>query len=179
MPRVRQMRNCHAVSDPAMEEAPYETVSLPMLERLGLGSARPSDTAILKLPHPLRADELTARALASFGSTEGQQRRRDREACRTRSGNRWHVGMKMHIVVDTASALVPRGATTQAIGLDLTHPIEVIRHQFGLIESEFRELRENAMHVITLAALQCLCVVRRHLRQDFVYRGEIERFHGG
>jgi IS5 family transposase len=56
--RVHLMQNWCALSDPAMEEALYEIVSLRAFARLSLGEAIPDETTILNFRHLLEANEL-------------------------------------------------------------------------------------------------------------------------
>ncbi len=114
------------LSDPAMEEALYDSTSIRNFAKLSLtrGSI-PDETTILNFRHLLEAHDIAADALEAVNllladqgitvrkgtiidatiieapsSTKNATGARDPEMHQTKKGNQWHFGMKAHIGVD-------------------------------------------------------------------------------
>jgi IS5 family transposase len=131
MLRIHLMQQWFGLSDPAMEEALWETPLLRHFARIGHGfETVPDATTICKFRHLLERHEigkalfdamaelLTERGLllrtgtivdatliAAPPSTKNAARARDPEMRQTKKGNQWHFGMKAHIGVDAESGL--------------------------------------------------------------------------
>ena len=125
MLRVYFLQQWYGYSDPGMEDAVYDNVSLHCFASLQPGQA-PNETTICKFRHPLEHPELTKkllelsrRHLAARGilvqdgtivdaaiitapsSTKNKASARGPEMKSTKKGNTWHFGMKAHIGTDT------------------------------------------------------------------------------
>ncbi|CAA2110504.1 IS5 family transposase [Variovorax paradoxus] len=143
MLRVHLMQNWFALSDPAMEEALYESASLRTFAGLGL-EAIPDETTILNFRHLLEASDLAedifkqvnahlarkglllkrgcivdATIIAAPSSTKNESGERDPEMHQTKKGNQWHFGMKARIGVDADLGLVHAVTTTAANEADV------------------------------------------------------------
>jgi len=138
MLRIYFMQQWFNLSDPAMEEALYDSASMRSFAGLDLADdAVPDETTILNFRHLLEQHRLTEAMFAEVGallaerrlilrrgtivdatiieapsSTKNAQQSRDPEMSHTRKRNTWHFGMKVHV-----------GA--QAHGLPLVHSVAV------------------------------------------------------
>ena len=144
MLRVHLMQNWFGYSDPAMEEALYETTILRQFAGLSLERIR-DETTILNFRRLLEKHELAAGILAVINgylgdrglslrqgtivdatlinapsSTKNKDGKRDPEMHQTKKGNQWHFGMKAHIGVDADSGLVHSVVGTAANVNDVT-----------------------------------------------------------
>lgn len=61
-----------------------------------------------------------ATIIAARSSTKNRKGERDPEMHKTRKGNEWHFGMKLHIGVDEAFGLIHDMATTPTSAHDIT-----------------------------------------------------------
>lgn len=140
MLRVHLMQQWFGLSDPAMEEALWETPLLRHFAGIELGTEPiPDETTILHFRHLLERHELgkalfdemasllserglllregtmvDATLIAAPPSTRNRERRRDPEMSQTKKGNQWHFGMKLHIGADVQSGLSHSGEISTA-----------------------------------------------------------------
>jgi IS5 family transposase len=144
MLRVHLMQNWFGYSDPAMEEALYETTILRQFAGLNLERI-PDETTILNFRRLLEKHELAAGILAVINgylgdrglslrqgtivdatlinapsSTKNKDGKRDPEMHQTKKGNQYYFGMKAHIGVDDESGLVHGVVGTAANVADVT-----------------------------------------------------------
>ena len=146
MLRIHFLQQWFNLSDPAMEEALYDT---PMFrEFVGLDAGEdnlPDESTILRFRHLLEAHDLSLQILATVNatlaakglllksgtvvdatliaapsSTKNSSGERDPEMHQTKKGNQWHFGMKAHIGVDADSGLVHTVVGTAANVNDVT-----------------------------------------------------------
>ena len=142
--RVHLLQNWFGYSDPAMEEALYETTILRQFSGLRLERI-PDETTILNFRRLLENNELAAGILAVINgylgdrglslrqgtivdatlinapsSTKNKDGKRDPEMHQTKKGNQYYFGMKAHIGVDEASGLVHSVVGTPANVADVT-----------------------------------------------------------
>lgn len=140
MLRLHLLQHWFNLSDPAAEEALYESVSMRRFVGIDLGHEPvPDETTILNFRHLLERHNLgqalferVNRHLASCGlrvaggtivdatiiaapsSTKNADRARDPEMHQTRKGQQWYFGMKLHIGVDSRTKLIHSMTTTAA-----------------------------------------------------------------
>lgn len=151
MLRVHLMQNWFTLSDPAMEEALYETASMRRFAALKLSEPIPDETTILNFRHMLEEYDLAqdilkqvnallarkglllkrgsivdATIIAAPSSTKNSSGERDPEMHQTKKGNQWHFGMKAHIGVDADSGLVHTVTTTAASEADVNHVADLL-----------------------------------------------------
>ena len=144
MLRIHLLQNWYTLSDPAMEEALYETTPLRVFAKLSLNGAIPDETTILNFRRLLEENELApeilarvnghlsrkgvmlkrgsivdATIIAAPSSTKNKDQARDPEMHQTKKGNQYYFGMKAHIGVDADSGLVHTVATTAANEADV------------------------------------------------------------
>ncbi|MDZ4189283.1 MAG: IS5 family transposase [Hydrogenophaga sp.] len=146
MLRIHFLQQWFNLSDPAMEEALYDT---PMFrEFVGLDAGEdnlPDESTILRFRHLLEAHDLSlqiqatvnatltakglllksgtvvdATLIAAPSSTKNSSGERNPELHQTKKGNQWHFGMKAHIGVDAESGLVHTVVGTAANVNDVT-----------------------------------------------------------
>jgi IS5 family transposase len=133
MLRVHLMQNGFCYSDPAMEEALYETTILRQSARLSLEHI-PDETTILNFRRLLEKHELAAGTLAVINgylgdrglslrqdtivdatlinapsSTKNKDGKRDPEMYQTKKGQQYYFGITAHIGMDAESGLVHSG----------------------------------------------------------------------
>jgi IS5 family transposase len=144
MLRVHLMQNWFGYSDPAMEEALYETTILRQFAGLSLERI-PDETTILNFRRLLEKHELATGILAVINgylgdrglslrqgtivdatlinapsSTKNEDGKRDPEMHQTKKGNQYYFGMKAHIGADAESGLVHSVVGTAANVADVT-----------------------------------------------------------
>lgn len=144
MLRVHLMQNWFGYSDPAMEEALYETTILRQFSGLSLERI-PDETTILNFRRLLEKHELAtgilgvinsylgdrglslrqgnivdATLICAPSSTKNEDRKRDPEMHQTKKGNQYYFGAKAHIGVDDDSGLVHSVVVTAANVADVT-----------------------------------------------------------
>ena len=146
MLRIHFLQQWFNLSDPAMEEALYDTPMFREFAGLDMGEDHlPDESTILRFRHLLEAHQLSVQILATVNatltakglllkqgtvvdatliaapsSTKNQDGERDPEMHQTKKGNQWHFGMKAHAGVDADSGLVHSVATTAANAHDVT-----------------------------------------------------------
>ena len=145
MVRIHCVQLCYNLSDPAMEDALYDSVAVQRFAGLATRGPRPDETTILNFRHLLERhdlgqdlmDEITrhlaaqgvrlragtivdATILDASASTKNRAQARDPEMHQVKKGNQWYFGMKAHIGVDAATGLVHSVATTAANVADIT-----------------------------------------------------------
>ena len=146
MLRIHFLQQWFNLSDPAMEEALYDTPMFREFAGLDMGEDHlPDESTILRFRHLLEAHNLSVQILATVNatltakglllkqgtvvdatliaapsSTKNQDGERDPEMHQTKKGNQWHFGMKAHAGVDADSGLVHSVATTAANAHDVT-----------------------------------------------------------
>ncbi len=140
MLRIHCLQHVFNLSDPAAEEAIYDSNAMRAFVGINLGrEAAPDETTILKFRHLLERHDLGARIFQEIqahledmglflrkgtivdatiieapSSTKNKAKARDPEMKQTKKGNEWHFGMKAHIGVDHQSKLVHSIVATAA-----------------------------------------------------------------
>jgi IS5 family transposase len=131
MLRVYFMQQWFTLSDPAMEEAFFDTPLYREFAKVEELSRVPDESTILRFRHRLEKHKLTEQILATVNellthsglllktgtvvdatliaaptSTKNKDKARDPEMHSSKKGNQWYFGMKAHIGVDAESGLV-------------------------------------------------------------------------
>lgn len=146
MLRIHFLQQWFNLSDPAMEEALYDTPMFREFAGLDMGEDNlPDESTILRFRHLLERHNLSLQILATVNatlsakglllksgtvvdatliaapsSTKNSSGERDPEMHQTKKGNQWHFGMKAHIGVDADSGLVHTVIGTAANVNDVT-----------------------------------------------------------
>ena len=140
MLRIHFLQHWFNLSDPAVEEALYDSRAMREFVGIDLGrEAAPDETTVCKFRHLLEAYELGPQILATVNahlaamgykvttgtivdatiisapsSTKNRDRERDPEMHQVRKGNAWHFGMKAHIGVDSRNKIIHSVIATPA-----------------------------------------------------------------
>jgi IS5 family transposase len=145
MLRIHFLQHWYALSDPAMEEALYDTAAMRRFAQLGGLDEVPDETTILNFRRLLETHDVARKILtkvnahlarkglslrsgtivdatiiAAPSSTKNRDGERDPEMHQTKKGNQWYFGMKAHIGVDDDSGLVHHVECTAANAADVT-----------------------------------------------------------
>jgi IS5 family transposase len=144
MLRIYFMQQWYGLSDPAMEDALYDSESMRRFADIDLEvDAVPDETTILNFHHLLEKHNLmekvfekTQQYLSDKGlllregtivdatiinapsSTKNRDRSRDKEMHQTKKGSQWYCGMKAHVGTDMKRGLVHRIMITDASAHD-------------------------------------------------------------
>jgi IS5 family transposase len=140
MLRIYFLQNWFNLSDPAVEEALYDVISMRDFVGIDLGlEPAPDETTILRFRHLLERHGLGKRLFEEVGrhlqaqgvkistgtivdatiisapsSTKNKTGERDPEMRQTKKGNQWHFGMKAHIGTDSKTKLIHSVSVTGA-----------------------------------------------------------------
>jgi len=140
MLRIYFLQHWFNLSDPAVEEALYESVSMRTFAGIDLGrESAPDETTVCKFRHLLEEHGLGKRIFEAVGahlqrqglkvssgtivdatiiaapsSTKNADGERDPEMHQTRKGKDWHFGMKAHVGVDKKTKLIHSVVATPA-----------------------------------------------------------------
>jgi IS5 family transposase len=154
MLRIYFMQQWFNLSDPAMEDALYDSESMRRCAGIDLTTDLvPDETTILRFRHLLEKHQLTAKLFAEVRklleekklllksgtivdatiiaappSTKNAAKERDPEMKQTRKGKQWHFGMKLHVGTDRRG-LVHSVATGPASQGDITRLDELLHGQ--------------------------------------------------
>ncbi|EBV3304297.1 IS5 family transposase [Salmonella enterica subsp. enterica serovar Enteritidis] len=157
MLRVHLMQNWFGYSDPAMEEALYETTILRHFSGLNLQRI-PDETTILNFRRLLEKNQLAGGILAVINgylgdrglslrqgtivdatlisapsSTKNKDGKRDPEMHQTKKGNQYYFGAKAHIGTDDESGLVHSVVVTAANVADVTQVDKLLHGEENVV----------------------------------------------
>jgi IS5 family transposase len=160
MLRVHLMQSWFGYSDPAMEEALYETTILRQFAGLSLERI-PDETTILNFRRLLEKHELAGGILAVINgylgdrglslrqgtivdatlinapsSTKNKDGKRDPEMHQTKKGQQYYFGMKAHIGVDVQSGLVHSVVGTAANVADVTQVDKLLHGDENMVGAD-------------------------------------------
>jgi IS5 family transposase len=140
MLRIHFLQHWFNLSDPAVEEALYDSRAMRRFVGIDLGrEPAPDETTICKFRHLLEAHKLgeqlfalireylaeqglkvsrgtivDATIISAPSSTKNLRKERDPDMHQTRKGNQWYFGMKAHLGVDSRTKLIHSMAATAA-----------------------------------------------------------------
>lgn len=160
MLRVHLMQNWFGYSDPAMEEALYETTILRQFAGLSLERI-PDETTILNFRRLLEKHDLAVGILGVINgylsdrglslrqgtivdatlihapsSTKNREGKRDPEMHQTKKGNQYYFGAKAHIGVDVESGLVHHVHVTAANVADVTQVDKLLHGEENMVAAD-------------------------------------------
>ena len=153
MLRIHFLQQWYALSDPAVEEALYDSAAMRRFVGIDLGrEGAPDETTVCKFRHLLERHGLAqklfavvsehlkghgmklsqgtivdATIIAAPSSTKNRDKSRDPDMRQTKKGNQWHFGMKAHIGVDESTGLVHTVKSTAANVADVTQ-VDALLH---------------------------------------------------
>ena len=140
MLRIHFLQHWFNLSDPAVEEALYDSRAMRSFVGIDLGrEPAPDETTVCKFRHLLEAHNLGGQLFTLINeyleenglkvstgtivdatiidappSTKNKDKKRNQEMHQTKKGNQWYFGMKGHIGVDSQSKLIHSVAATAA-----------------------------------------------------------------
>ena len=140
MLRLHCLQQWFNLSDPAVEEALYDSRAMRQFVGIDLGREPvPDETTICKFRHLLEVHQIgeplfarirehltkhglqvsrgtivDATIISAPSSTKNRTKERDPEMHQTKKGNQWYFGMKAHIGVDSGTKLIHSVAATAA-----------------------------------------------------------------
>ena len=140
MLRIYFLQHWFSLSDPAVEEALYDSLALRRFVGIDLGrEPAPDETSVCRFRHLLEEHDLGSRVFEEVhrhleanglkvstgtivdatiinapSSTKNAAKARDPDMHQTRKGNQWYFGMKAHIGVDSRTKIIHAVAATAA-----------------------------------------------------------------
>ena len=140
MLRIYFLQQWFSLSDPAVEEALYDSLLMRHFARIDLGSEPvPDETTVCKFRHLLEKHSLGGAILEAVNVHLGEpwdedqhrhhrgcddhsradvdqerERERDPEMHQTKKGNQWYFGMKAHVGVDSETKIIHSAVVTAA-----------------------------------------------------------------
>jgi IS5 family transposase len=198
MLRLHFLQHWFNLSDPAVEEALYESISMRRFVGIDLGREPvPDETTILNFRHLLERHDLArelfervnaylasrglqvkggtildATIIAAPSSTKNKAQARDPEMRQTRKGQQWYFGMKLHVGVDSRTKLIHAMTTTAANVHDATVLGQLLHG------GETRVYGDQAYRGQKAAIRECAPEARDFTNRRYRHRGvvdEVER----
>jgi IS5 family transposase len=146
MLRIYFLQQWFNLSDPAVEEALYDSAVMRQFAGIDLGREPvPDETTVCKFRHLLEEHQLggemlkvvnrhlegkgvrittgtivDATIIHAPSSTKNREQKRDEEMHQTKKGNQWYFGMKAHVGVDSKTKLIHSVVATPANVADAT-----------------------------------------------------------
>jgi IS5 family transposase len=146
MLRIHFLQHWFNLSDPAVEEALYDSQAMRAFVGIDLGREPvPDETTVCRFRHLLEEQDLGRRLFEEVGrhlaakglkvatgtivdatiisapsSTKNAAKARDPEMHQTKKGNQWYFGMKAHLGVDSRTKLIHAATATPANVADST-----------------------------------------------------------
>lgn len=146
MLRIYFLQQWFNLSDPAVEEALYDSVVMRQFVGIDLGREPvPDETTVCKFRHLLEEHGLGGEMLETVNlhlqnkgvrittgtivdatiihapsSTKNREEKRDPEMHQTKKGNQWYFGMKAHVGVDSKTKIIHTAVATAANVADAT-----------------------------------------------------------
>ena len=146
MLRIYFLQQWFNLSDPAVEEALYDSVVMRQFAGIDLGREPvPDETTVCKFRHLLEEHGMGAQILHTVNqylqskgvkiatgtivdatiihapsSTKNREQKRDPEMHQTKKGKQWYFGMKAHVGVDSKTKLIHSAVATAANVADCT-----------------------------------------------------------
>ena len=146
MLRIYFLQQWFNLSDPAVEEALYDSVVLRQFAGIDLGQEPvPDETTVCKFRHLLEEHDLGGAMLETVNlhlqqkgvrittgtimdatiihapsSTKNREQKRDPEMHQTKKGKQWYFGMKAHVGVDSKTKIIHTAVVTAANVADAT-----------------------------------------------------------
>lgn len=174
MLRIYFVQQWFDLSDPAAEDAIYDSESIRRFVGVELGEDRvPDETTILRFRHLLEKHDLTEAIFAEVrslleekrmllkagtivdatiihapSSTKNKKGERDPEMKQTRKGNSWYFGMKVHTGTDT-KGLTHSLTVTDAAQADIKQMGELLHGEEGVVYGDQAYWKEDDRQAFT------------------------------
>ena len=190
MLRLYFLQHWFNLSDPAAEEALYDSEAMRRFARVELGEeAIPDETTILHFRHLLEQHQLPERLFAAVRglleqkglllkagtivdatiitaptSTKNATTQRDPEMRQTRKGNTWYFGMKVHVGTDRRG-IVHALTTTDAATADVTQLPQLLHGEERALYGDQAYWNEGDRQAAAAAGVRYRVNRRGHWRQ--------------
>jgi IS5 family transposase len=197
MLRIYFLQQWFNLSDPAVEEALYDSVVMRSFAGIDLGREPvPDETTVCKFRHLLEEHQLGGEMLETVNlhlqsrgvrittgtivdatiihapsSTKNREQRRDPEMHQTKKGNQWYFGMKAHVGVDSKTKMIHTAVATAANVADATVLPELLHGEETRVWGD--QAYQGQSEVIHRQAPQAQdCTHRRYRYKNRIDEGE-------
>ena len=198
MLRIYFLQQWFNLSDPAVEEALYDSAVMRSFVGIDLGNEPvPDETTVCKFRHLLEEHRLGGQMLEAVNlhlqskgvrittgtivdatiihaptSTKNREQKRDPEMHQTKKGNQWYFGMKTHVGVDSKTKLIHSALATPANVADATVLPELLHGEETRVWGD-QAYRGQADVIHESAPRAQDCTHRRYRYKDHI--DEVER----
>jgi transposase, IS5 family len=194
MLRIYFLQQWFNLSDPAVEEALYDSAVMRQFVGIDLGQeAVPDETTACKFRHLLEEHQLGERILGTVNlhlqtqgvriatgtivdatilhapsSTKNREQQRDPEMHQTKKGNQWYFGMKAHVGVDSKSKIIHTAVATAANVADSTVFPDLLHGEETRVWGD--QAYKGQSHVIK----ECAPAAQDHTHRRYRYKNGID-----
>jgi transposase, IS5 family len=194
MLRIYFLQQWFNLSDPAVEEALYDSALMRQFVGIDLGHEPvPDETTVCKFRHLLEEHQLGEKILGTINlhlqargvrittgtivdatilhaptSTKNRQQQRDPEMHQTKKGNQWYFGMKAHVGVDSKTKIIHTAVATAASVADPRVLPDLLHGE------ETRVWGDQAYRGQTEVIKQCAPLAQDHTHRRYRYKNGID-----
>ena len=189
MLRIYFLQQWFNLSDPAVEEALYDSVLMRQFAGIDLGQEPVRDeTTVCKFRHLLEEHArggamletvnlhlqskgvriqtgtiVDATIIHAPSSTKNREEKRDPEMHQTKKGKQWYFGMKAHVGVDIDEVQRAKNRTKSKVRSKVEHVFQMLKLKFGFVKVRYRGLKKNGNRLFAACALVNLFTARKKL----------------
>lgn len=194
MLRIYFLQQWFNLSDPAVEEALYDSVVMRQFVGIDLGREPvPDETTVCKFRHLLEQHQLGEKILGTINlhlqargvrittgtivdatilhaptSTKNREQQRDPEMHQTKKGNQWYFGMKAHVGVDSKTKIIHTAVATAANVADSRVLPDLLHGE------ETRVWGDQAYRGQTEVIKECAPLAQDHTHRRYRYKNGID-----
>ena len=194
MLRIYFLQQWFNLSDPAVEEALYDSAIMRQFVGIDLGREPvPDETTVCKFRHVLEEHQLGEQILGTVNlhlqgrgvrittgtivdatilhapsSTKNREQQRDPEMHQTKKGNQWYFGMKAHVGVDSKTKIIHTAVATAANVADSTVLPDLLHGE------ETRVWGDQAYKGQTQVIKECAPQAQDHTHRRYRYKNGID-----
>jgi transposase, IS5 family len=194
MLRIYFLQQWFNLSDPAVEEALYDSAVMRQFVGIDLGREPvPDETTVCKFRHLLEEHQLGEQILGTVNlhlqgrgvrittgtivdatilhapsSTKNREQQRDPEMHQTKKGNQWYFGMKAHVGVDSKTKIIHTAVATAANVADSTVLPDLLHGE------ETRVWGDQAYKGQTQVIKECAPQAQDHTHRRYRYKNGID-----
>ena len=194
MLRIYFLQQWFNLSDPAVEEALYDSPLMRQFASIDLGHEPvPDETTVCKFRHLLEEHRLGEKILGKVNlhlqtrgvrittgtivdatilhapsSTKNREQQRDPEMHQTKKGNQWYFGMKAHVGVDSKTKIIHTAVATAANVADATVLADLLHGE------ETRVWGDQAYKGQTQVIKECAPQAQDHTHRRYRYKNGID-----
>jgi IS5 family transposase len=194
MLRIYFLQQWFNLSDPAVEEALYDSAVMRQFVGIDLGHEPvPDETTACKFRHLLEEHQLGEQILGTVNlhlqaqgvrittgtivdatilhapsSTKNREQQRDPEMHQTKKGNQWYFGMKAHVAVDSKTKIIHSAVATAANVADSTVLPDLLHGEETRVWGD--QAYKGQSHVIK----ECAPCAQDHTHRRYRYKHGID-----